>query len=168
MIVNWTLPSPGGIVTGTRLSLVMMVFGLRPFVNHRQADRQVDLPGPAGRAEDDPALHADPHRQRLAVELALARGLADADLIAQVHRGIFGRVGRDVSVEAPPRMLTLGHSKSGVVPAGRRAGRGGRWPTQRRTRTMAAGVLNIGRRAARQHGAKHDGRRHGKQRPVQT
>ena len=98
IIVKATLPSPAGIVTDTRLSLVMdRASDRRPFVHHREPHRHVDLPGPpAGPRITRPWM---PTRivTMLPIELALARGLADADLVAQVHRGRIVGVRRDRS-----------------------------------------------------------------------
>ena len=161
IIVNWTLPSPGGMSTGTRLSLVTMVFGDGPFVNHREAHRQLDLPRAAGRTQDDAALHAHPHRHGRAVELALARGLADADLVAQVHRGVFGRVRRDAQRGGAGPDADARDTRNRLV---------GRVPTRRLAVVVVAELKKAendrrrrgehGRRAARQSGAEHDGRRH--------
>ena len=109
--------------------------GLRPFVNHREADRQFDLARPAGRTKDDPALDADPHRQGLAVELALARGLAETGLIAQVHGGIVRRIRRDGQRRGAAADVHAGalEIRRRCRPSSCRSLRS--WPMQRRTRS---------------------------------
>jgi len=70
--------------------------GLRTLAHHRIAQRNLDLPRTAHRPEYDAALDADFDDQGGTLHRALAGGLAERKLVAQVARGRIGGLGRDI------------------------------------------------------------------------
>src|SRR6516162_10897744 len=69
--------------------------GLRTLAHHRIAQRNLDLPWTSHRSEYDAPLNADLDDQGGTLHRALAGGLAERKLIAQVARSRVGALGRN-------------------------------------------------------------------------
>src|SRR5262245_13051266 len=70
--------------------------GLRTLAHHRIAQGDLDLPRTAHRSEYDAALNADLDDQGGTLHRALAGGLAERKLVAQVARSRVGALGRNI------------------------------------------------------------------------
>ena len=70
--------------------------GLRTLADYRIAQRNVDLTRTAHRSENDAALDANFDDQSSTLHHALAGGLAERKLVAQVARGRIGGLGREI------------------------------------------------------------------------
>jgi len=70
--------------------------GLRTLAHHCIAQGDLDLPRTAHRSEYDAALNADLHDHGSALHRALAGGLAEGKLVAQVAGGGVGGLGRNI------------------------------------------------------------------------